>query len=115
MNFNKFNPAISEDSRVYIGVKDINGIPIKELDVLLFENIKNEYFFVEYDYYYCSFRLRSSKTYKSSREYKSGGKIVGCILDFDLEEPLKEYHNTTSTYSKWSNKNSKQVLKQMGI
>lgn len=115
MNFNRFNPTISEDGRVFIGCNDIEGKPIKELDVLLFDGLKKEYYFVEYDSYYCAFKLRSSVIYGTKRDFKSGGKIVGCILDFDLKEPEKEHHNTTTTYIKHSKKITKEVLKQLGV
>lgn len=115
MNFNRFNPAVSEDGRVFVGCNDIDGKPIRELDVLFFDGLKKEYYFVEYDSYYCAFRLRSSVIYGGNREFKTGGKIVGCMLDYDLKEPEKEYHNTTSTYTKYSNKINKEVLKQLGI
>lgn len=114
-NFNRFNPTISEDGRVFIGCNDIDGKPIKELDVLFFDGLKKEYFFIEYDNYYCAFKLRSSVIYRTKIDFKSGGKIVGCILDYDLKETEKYIHNTTTTYKKWSNKISKDVLKNMGI
>ena len=114
MNFNKFKYLTSEN-RCEIGRKDLNGIQIRELDVLLFDGIVKEYYFVEYDDFYCAFRLRSSVLYKGSREFKGGCEIIGCITDFDFKEPNKKHHNITSTYSNWSNKISKEVLKQLGL
>ena len=118
MNVNKFNNTLSEDGRVFIGRKDSNNNMIKELDVLEFSDNRGikEYYFIEYDNYYCSFRMRSSIEYKSSRDFKNGGKIVGCILDFELPNlESKKDNNTTTTYQKWSKQIGKEVLKQMGI
>lgn len=114
--FETFSSDTTIDARVCIGAKDVDGNDIKELDVLEFTNNgKKEYLFIEYDKFYCAFKLRSSKTYTSKRDYKSGGKIVGCILDFDLPSLDSEIHNVTSTYDKWSKKNGKEVIKQMRI
>lgn len=114
-NFKKFNPTISEDGRVFIGANDCKGKPIKELDVLFFDGLVKEYYFVEWDDYFCAFKLRSSVIYGGRKEFKNGGEIVGCILDYELKEPAQESHNTTTTYQKWSNKINKEILKSMGI
>lgn len=82
------------------------------------KDYNDDLYVVFYDSYTCSFRLRSSLIYSSSKEINGNLRIVGNIFDNEFIEPeqrAREATSRTPTSESFNKRNLKESLRGIGL